>query len=239
MFRTRAYLTNTYLGCFDLAVTAACFIALEKVRDPRSLFARETLSSMGVVLALWLCLSLYFGLYRSRRMDSPLADLIILFKVGFGSWLIIEAVSSFLPALAPSPSFPLRFAAASFLVLSVARSVLRAFVRELRRRGRDVKHLVLVTSHELGQRLTRKIEERAHYGYRIINRLEYPGPGEGNDRQLFEAFHDYVRSVRIDDVIVGLPASANSLSARLVAECESEGISVRIVPDLFPLIQSD
>jgi exopolysaccharide biosynthesis polyprenyl glycosylphosphotransferase len=44
---------------------------------------------------------------------------------------------------------------------------------------------------------------------------------------------------RVDDVILGLPAEAHELSARLVSESESRGINVRLVPDLFPLIQSD
>ena len=43
----------------------------------------------------------------------------------------------------------------------------------------------------------------------------------------------------VEDVIIALPAHAHNLTAQLARECESRGINVRIVPDLFPLIQSD
>ena len=43
----------------------------------------------------------------------------------------------------------------------------------------------------------------------------------------------------VEDVIIALPAHAHNLTARLARECEGRGINVRIVPDLFPLIQSE
>jgi Undecaprenyl-phosphate glucose phosphotransferase len=131
----------------------------------------------------------------------------------------------------------MRFIIANFLALAAARSLLRAGLRELRRRGHNVKRLVLVASEEPGLRLEQKIARRSYYGYRIVKRFVYAPEGNGTD--FFNRVREFLVAGQIDDVILALPAQANELSARFVAECEAQGINVRIVPDLFPLIQAD
>ena len=241
MFRIRAYLTNTCLACFDLAITTASYCAVRwmALNSGRDLLDPEATISLGFVLVLWIAVSSYFGMYRSRRLDSPLSDVIILFKVGLASWIILECVSPILPALAPTRFLPIRFAVMNFLALAVARSGLRLVFRELRRRGHDVKRLVLVASPQLGQRLAEKFEQRSHYGYCIVHRFVYSVSGPETNPRLVNDVREYVESYCVDDVILALPAPANDVAAQLVAICESQGISVRIVPDLFPLIQTD
>ena len=227
MFNVRVYLTNTCLACFDLVVTAACLLGVGSAGGAPTAF----------VLALWLTLSCYFGMYRSRRLDSPLADLLIIFKVGFSSWILIQALSSLVPSLGLASFSSARFAVTNFLALAAARSVLRICLRELRRRGYNVKRLVLITSEELGGRLEEKIGRRSHYGYRIVRRFVYTSSGDSG--AFLRRVREFLRAGQIDDVILALPGQANELSASLVAECEERGINVRIVPDLFPLIQAD
>src|SRR5207253_2522846 len=107
------------------------------------------------------------------------------------------------------------------------------------RHGHNVKQIVLVTSPELGERVVAKIEQRAHYGYRILKHFVYLAGANGDAADLVADFREHIRSEHVDDVILGLPAHANDLAAQLVAECENQGVSVRIVPDLFPLIRTD
>jgi len=245
MFRVRAYLTDTCLAGFDLAVIACCYVAVVWTElspaEPslfRDLLSPGHLIRLGFVWAIWLSLSIYFGLYKSRRLDSPLADLGILIKTGLASWVVLESVAHQVPSLSPTSFFLIRFVIVNFVVLAIARSVLRLVLHELRRHGHDVKQIVLVTSPELGHRLTAKIEQRAHYGYRILKQFLY-GVKDDNGGRLLAEFRSSLQLSHIDDVIVGLPAHANDLAAQLVADCENHGINVRIVPDLFPMIQTD
>lgn len=247
MFRLRAYLINAYLVTFDFIIATLCYVAAlhSEVGSGKaqtvfqSLWTPLQVSVLGFALLTWISLSFYFGMYRSRRLASPFADSIILAKVGFAGWIILESASHLAPELAPTRFFLIRFVATNFLALSLARSVLRLTVREIRRRGRDVKQLVLIASPELGRRLREKIEQHADYGYQIVRSFVYRGPAEDGSADWIDEIRSFVCSVRLDDVILALPYSANDITARLIAECESQGISVRIVPDLFPLIQTD
>jgi exopolysaccharide biosynthesis polyprenyl glycosylphosphotransferase len=231
MFSVRVYLTNTYLACFDLAVTAACYLAARPDGPGKPL---EHAALAGSIFILWLALSFHFGMYRSRRLDSPLADVVILFKVSFASWVLLQAASTLLPL---NGFAPVRFLVANFLVLAVARSVLRFGLRAVRRRGHNVKELALIASHELGGRIEEKIGRRAHFGYHIVRRFDYVEVDGGDN--FFADVREFLRSHVVDDVILALPARANALSAQLVRECEAQGINVRIVPDLLPLVQAE
>lgn len=247
MFRIRTFLTTGCLACFDLTVTALCHFAVwqgEMNVIPGSTPRQDLLDphrwlAWGLVLILWIVLSANFRLYHSRRMDSPFADAATLLKMGLASWIVLEGTARFLPQITPAPLFLLRFEAASTVTLVVARLGLRLLVRELRRRGRNVKDLVLVANPELGNRVAEKIEQRAHLGYRIVRQLSYSGVDSEEAPRLVEALQSTLSSIAVEDVIIALPACAHPLTAQLARECESRGINVRIVPDLLPLIQSD
>jgi Undecaprenyl-phosphate glucose phosphotransferase len=245
MFRIRTYFTNACLVCFDLTVAALCLIAVWhwELVAPFGPTVRwnllNRLLAFGFVLVFWIILSAYFRLYHSRRLDSPFADAGTLFKVGLASWVALEGFAHILPQLAPTPLFLLRFEAISTLTLVAARLALRLLIRELRRHGRNVKNLVLVATPELGNRVAEKIEQRAHLGYRIVRQMSYSGIDVEEAPRLVEELQNTLSSTAVEDVIIALPAGAHNLMAQLARECESRGINVRIVPDLFPLIRSD
>jgi len=245
MFNLRVYLTNTCLAGFDLVLTAACYVAVRYAMPGGgstpigNLLSIQEAAPLALALILWISLSSYFGMYRSRRLDSPLADVFVIFKTALATWVLGQMATVLPPPLGFAKSLTLPFVAANFMVLAIARSALRISLRELRRRGHNVKRLVLIASKELGYRLEQKISARSHYGYRIAARLIYDGASQDADESLLNRVRELHRSGHIDDVILALPVQANELGARLVAECESQGINVRIVPDLFPLIQTD
>jgi Undecaprenyl-phosphate glucose phosphotransferase len=170
-------------------------------------------------------------------MDSPLSDAVILLKIGVASVVLTHGSAVVLGHVETPLVAPVRFAVANVLVLAIARSGLRICLREMRRRGYNVKRLVLISSPGLGDRLEKKIQKRSHYGYRIVRRFDYNSAEE--DSGFLARVQDFFRSEEIDDAILALPAQANDLSARLAEEFESLGINVRVVPDLFPLIQGD
>ena len=246
MFRVRAYLVQAYLVCFDLAVIGACYAAVwgafaraETNVSSEALLSVRHVETLTVALALWLAFSFYFGMYHSRRLDQPFSDLIIIAKVSIASLIGLECFAHLAPAMGLPHMFVLRFLAVSFITMTMARLIMRLTTRELRRRGHNVKALVLITSPEIGRRVAAKIDAHAHYGYRVLCHFLYFGQGQDEDASLVGAVRGYLRDTPVDDVIIALPSQANGLAARLILECENQGVNVRVVPDLFPLIQTD
>jgi hypothetical protein len=96
MFGTRACLTNLCLAAFDLALAAGCCIALQlgPAGPPGMPAGRgEVIVACGFMLAVWVLLCAYFGMYHSRRLDSPFADVAILFQAGVAAWVAVEGAA--------------------------------------------------------------------------------------------------------------------------------------------------
>lgn len=243
MFDVRTILIDAYLAFFDLAITACCYLVLLylELETGANLnwFTSERILSLGWVLGVWLILLWYFRMYHSRRMATVLSDLGIVLKVSLAGLVVLEALAHLVPALQPTPFFLMHFAALTCSVMAAARLAVRLLLRELRRRGHNIKNLLLVTGPENGERIAQKIAQRAHYGYRIVHRLELRGRGPSAEEKLFEEYRATVAATRVDDVILALPGDARALTSRLVEACEARGMNVRIVPDLFPLVQSE
>jgi Undecaprenyl-phosphate glucose phosphotransferase len=246
MFRVRAYLIQAYLICFDLIVMGAFYVPawqdfsrLDRGLPSNPLIDDRFIKSLAVTLLVWLAFSFYFGMYHSRRLGRPFADLIIIAQVSTASMVVLECLGHLLPVLGLPRMLMVRFLAMSFIVLALARLMLRFAIGALRRHGYNIKTLVLITSPQIGHRLTSKIERHAHYGYRIVSRFLYFAQGQEEEKSLVDAVSGYLRDTPVDDVILALPSQANDLATRLILECENHGVNVRIVPDLFPLIQTD
>ena len=247
MYRRYAYFTDVCLVIFDLTVSVSVYFAVlwgttnraEMQHFTQFSIASEHVHSLGWILLLWLACSLYFRAYHSRRMDTPFADLQALLKVGLACFFVLEGIARIAPSLDPAPDFLPLFVALNCLVLATVKVAARLALRELRRRGRNVKHLVLVSFPELGERVAQKIERRSHYGYHIARHILYSHSTPEDRSRVWEEFQMCLQSIHVDDVILALPAEARDLTARLLAECENWGINVRVVPDLFPLVQAD
>jgi Undecaprenyl-phosphate glucose phosphotransferase len=247
MFKVRAYLTNVYLVSLDLTITAACFLAVSwlELRSAgmsptrHGLLSADRVLALGCVLGISLASLFYFRMYHSRRMHSVFADLAILTKASLMSLIFLGALVHFVSDFHPSRFFLVRFMVANLIVLSIARLAIRICLRQIRRRGLNTKGLLVVASPELSTRLCSKLAQGSHYGYRMLAPMKVSGYTPASRRSLFEKFSETLRTSRVDEVILGLPAEARELSAAIVGECESRGINARVVPDLFPLIQSD
>jgi exopolysaccharide biosynthesis polyprenyl glycosylphosphotransferase len=247
MFPARTFLINVYLASFDLTITTACYISTVAMDGPPGIgiiglhftMASDQILAFGWLLAIALALLTYFGMYQSRRMGSALSDLSVIGRSSLVGFVILEALSRLIPVLEPSPGFLFRFALINFVCLSLARIVIRLILREARRRGHNLKVLLLVTSDALRDRLTTKIGQQSHFGYRPLPPLIYLAGRENEEERTWLEFRTCLGANRVDDVVLALPTDANGLTARLVNECESRGINVRLVPDLFPIIQYD
>ena len=227
MSNVRVYLTNAFLACFDLSVlTIAAVINVQTLPPAPLLFS-------------WAALFFHFGMYRSRRLDGPLADAVILLKACIAGGILGRLAAPVFPNSALVPFIGLQFIAFSFVLLVAARTVLRAALQLLRRHGYNVRRVVLIASEEVIGQLEDRIGRNAHYGYRIVARFVFRESGADSERGLRNSVREFLASTPSDDVILALPSGTNALAAGLLRECENHGVHVRIVPDTFPLVQTD
>jgi exopolysaccharide biosynthesis polyprenyl glycosylphosphotransferase len=191
----------------------------------------------GLVL-VWHYVFRSLGLYRSRRMGLIMAEW----------WDITRAVSvgtlmfAGLAVVFGQAHVGRAFIAAFWMVALVAsctlRTTLRLFLGEVRRKGHNLRHIIIVGSGPRGQRLGQQIRDREEMGYSLLGYIDNRG-GHTDVEPLLGTLDDAAEILShqpVDEVLVALPVKTYYQTiATIVGVCEELGITVRIPADFFHL----
>ena len=179
------------------------------------------------------------GLYRLRRGQSWLDELYIISTSTLVGVAIMIVITFFY-----RPYFYSRllfgYAGVSIaLILSLSRLALRLVWDRLRKRGVGVDRVLLVGAGEVGRAVMRSIMAQPQLGYQIVGFLDDQAEEEsiGPVPALGEiaALPRLLRGRKIDEVLITLPWISHRKILRLADQCATDGVRVRIVPDLFQM----
>ncbi|MFN8545694.1 MAG: sugar transferase [Candidatus Binatia bacterium] len=191
---------------------------------------------LSVYLVYWHVVLLAFGLYRSHRL-APVAR----------EWR--DVLSAAFVAAAPLAlvSVPLRlqFVAGQFLAhfvvfagggLLVERRLLKFAARTMRRHGHNLRHVIVVGEDRDALDMAAHLARRVDLGYHVVDVVETPDLPRQEEAVLARVARR-VAQEPIDEVFVALPLDAgSSLIRRVIALCEEQGITVRVVASIVDLV---
>ena len=133
------------------------------------------------------------------------------------------------------------FWALSNILLVCCRELRRQVLGSSRRRGHNLRHLVIVGTNPRAERFAATIESRPELGYKLVGFADQEWAGNehfsGNNRSIVTGltnFSDFLRGQVIDEVVIALPIkSFYSEAARIVKECQEQGVIVCGLTSLF------
>ncbi|RIL11073.1 hypothetical protein DCC79_06040 [bacterium] len=181
------------------------------------------------------------GLYAARRRASWL---VTTYSIATASFVGVAFLTVLLYGVRPEAESRLVLPYAAGLItvfVSAARWVDIARYRSGIRRGVGVRNVLLVGAGEVGRAVMRNIIAQPDLGYRVIGFLDDDPTKRERAIGRFQPLGgsaDLGRVLRrepVDLVIVTLPWRSRDRIILLVNACESAGVAVRIVPDLFQL----
>jgi exopolysaccharide biosynthesis polyprenyl glycosylphosphotransferase len=197
-----------------------------------------------LLLLLWYAIFSWAGMYRSSRLSSVrwVEVCRVVQATSLGTIAVICAANVFNIRLVTQP-FAVAFWTATTVLYIVERLLLNSLLESMRRRGRNLRHLLIVGTNARACGFARKIEARQELGYRILGFVddEWAGMGEfqRSGRQLLttpERLLEFLRENVVDEVVIALPLGSHyDAIAKLVGICEEQGITVRFLSDLFNL----
>ncbi|HEY5974636.1 MAG TPA: undecaprenyl-phosphate glucose phosphotransferase [Geobacteraceae bacterium] len=129
------------------------------------------------------------------------------------------------------------FSILSFLLLLMERYLVRLSLRQLRRHGYNLKHLLVVGTGPEAIDFSRKVRKHRDFGYSIIGFLgdaDQILSGEIHSRPVLggiERLGELLAAGMVDEVIAALPHSSGQRYPGLVDQCEHFGVRLRIIPD--------
>jgi Undecaprenyl-phosphate glucose phosphotransferase len=129
------------------------------------------------------------------------------------------------------------FGVLSAVALAAFRLSMRASLRQLRKRGLNLRHILLVGEGAPAENLVERLEEFPELGLRVAGVVTSDGsalehisgrPVLGRISQLPEL----IAKTAVDEVLIALPWSQNHEVPRLLGLLKDETVDIRLIPDV-------
>jgi exopolysaccharide biosynthesis polyprenyl glycosylphosphotransferase len=198
-----------------------------------------------VLLWIWHSIFLMLGLYNSKRLAGRKSEAIDITKATTLSAAVLGLASVVLGFRMVTASFVAVFWVCSSGVIVVTRLAIRTYLGHLRKRGRNLRNMLIVGSNSRAVEFAKTIESKPELGYRILGFADDEWAGSDNLRKNtwpllcnLEGLGDFLRRSVVDEVVIAVPLrSFHNHASEIAAMCERQGIILHVLSDLFNLKQ--
>ena len=183
------------------------------------------------------------GVYQFPRGRSWLAESYRIVRgTTTGVILMVMALFFYRPYFFSRLIFIYAFVLIVFL-LSFSRLVKNLILAQLRERGIGVRRVLIVGAGEVGRMVMRIIVAQPQLGYHVVGFID-DDPGKGNSEiGRFKGLGsiDNLRSLiqdeehNIEEVLITLPWMYHRKIISIMAQCERQNVTARLVPDIFQM----
>ena len=248
----RQLLLNAYM-LFDLGLMILAFVAgaltiiQGRNMDFASFFSmRVKIQNFAIFFLLILAWHLIFrlsGLYASHRLSNRSGEAIDVVKAtSLGTFVILCGASLFHIRMV-TPLFLVVFWMVSTCSAVSSRLALRAVLTMLRKRGRNLRDIIIVGTNNRALEFAHRLASRPELGYRIIGFVDQEwraGEAFRNSGHTLasdlDTFPRFLRNNVVDEVVVALPfRTMHDEASRIAAMCEEQGVTVHILSNVFNL----
>jgi Undecaprenyl-phosphate glucose phosphotransferase len=231
----------------DLLAIAASWIAayvLRFYRGPIPVYrgipdSYPYLILLALILVVWGMAFKAFGLYRPRRISSHFAEVRDIAQACSLAVLILVALTFFFKQYEFSRVVILYFWIFSILSVSLIRSSFREVLRILRRRGYNLRHILIVGEGVLARKVIERIHARPELGLHIRGLLVGDSRMVGEQVEGLTALGTYeqagevVGELSIDRVFIAIPLETYGRMEGILRSLEDGIADINVVPDLY------
>jgi Undecaprenyl-phosphate glucose phosphotransferase len=201
----------------------------------------DTLVSLAMVLVIFPITFNKSRLYLTNRVRTNIGEVFEVFKATVMAALILVALTYFTRERYSRLTFAI-FVAYAFIGVSVTRLVFRQVLAEVRRRGYNLKTILVIGGGDLGQRVIETVESHRELGFRVTGvltrRAEKVGTLVAGVPVLAQVtdVEQVLDRNPVDQVIIALPIEDQSLVKQLMEQLALRTVDVKVVPDLYQYI---
>ncbi|MCB0332437.1 MAG: undecaprenyl-phosphate glucose phosphotransferase [Bdellovibrionales bacterium] len=199
-----------------------------------------------MVLPIWLIWAFVFrrmGLYRPMRGVRRAHELWILLNANTLAILLLISVTYLLreKSVPFSRLVFVYFGIFATMFTMVQRSTLRSFLRDLRRRGYNLRYMLLVGAGKVAGDIATRMRLHRELGIQLIGCLSK----EGNEQRgpngipVLGRYSDLTRILdrtEIDQIVIALPLEDNDQLPAIMNAIGDSLVDVRIVPDIYQFV---
>ncbi|PWB47489.1 MAG: undecaprenyl-phosphate glucose phosphotransferase [Candidatus Methylomirabilota bacterium] len=203
---------------------------------------RPYLLLLGLIIIVWGVAFKAFGLYRPKRISSRLAEVRDIAKACTIAVLVLIAATFFLKQFEFSRIVIVCFWIVSIVSVSLVRGSFREALRFTRRRGYNLRHVLIVGEGALAQEIADRIRARPELGLRMKGFLVGDAGMIGQQMDGLRALGAYeqagelAEALSIDRVFIAIPLETYGRMEAILRTLENGTAAVNVVPDLHQYV---
>ena len=209
------------------------------------------LSMVVFIWVIWASVFRWIGLYRPRRGVRPTLEMWELVRAtALSTLLLIAVVYLFREKSVPfSRMVFLYFWGLATAFSLMQRGALRYFLRDMRRRGYNIRYLLLVGAGQVAEDIAARVRMHSELGVQLVGCLSKEGVQDtGKEGRGFSAggipvLGSYSElgarlvDTDIDQIIIALPLEDNHLLPVVMDQIGDSLVDVKIVPDIYRFVR--
>lgn len=195
------------------------------------------------VVVIWAVSMRIGGLYVPMRSDSRFNEYFRIFRTSTIAAVITMAAAFSFRGYSYSRLAMGLFWIFSIVSLIISHAVTRTILREMRRRGHNLRNIVIIGAGDLGQALAETFSRHPESGMVVKGILS----DDPND--VGKVFHGYevigvtdnlkkvIQDQKIDQIFIALPHSAYDRLERILNLLGEETVDIKLAPDILQFTQ--
>jgi Undecaprenyl-phosphate glucose phosphotransferase len=194
-----------------------------------------------LVIALWMITFSYLKIYQSKRMLRRTDEIFELLKGHTIAMLLFITLTTLISEYRYSRAVMIYFGALGGFLLVILRVSIRNGLRAARKRGFNLRHLLLLGEGGALETLISRIDKFPELGFRIQGVITQECSKLKNVQGKpvlghFEQVRSLVRTLNPDQVLLALPRSQYADLERILNLLKDETIDIQLIPDIHEYI---
>lgn len=209
--------------------------------DDGALSLRTYMIALPITVLVYLGLYYLFSLYTPKRVQGRRLELWNIVKANTVGIALFLGVLYLIKMMHFSREMLFIFYVINICLEAIARNLIRYFLRSMRRKGYNLKHIVLVGYSRAAEEYIDRILENPQWGYKIRGILddhieagtEYKGIkvlGKIDNLMII------LPENRLDEIAITLGLSEYARLEEIVNLCEKSGVHTKFIPDYNRII---
>lgn len=251
MLKSHRQIFEAIFMAADLFVVTAAWLVAYLLRFHTSLiptdkgvpYFYEYLVLIPFLCFIWGFVFRRIGLYKPMRAVRGARELWLLIEANFLATLLFLAFVYLVreKEVEYSRLVFLMFGVLGLAFTVVERTLLRFILRELRRKGFNLRYLLVVGDGQVARAMVEKIRSHREFGFQLVGCLAQDGSLAEQDPNLpivgeYSDLSRFLRVLSIDQVIIALPLEQSHLAPAVMSQIGDSLVDVRIVPDLHQFV---
>ncbi len=194
-------------------------------------FNKKYLSLIAIFSCFLIITYAFTKLYRSQRVLQLAKEVVLIIFVNTVCFLMLASILYVLRYTDFSRLMLFIFYCISTAVIVTKRIILRMVLRYYRKKGYNIKHIVIVGNGHLAFEYKKSVEKEAHLGFKIAGYVSKVSK-ENLGKQLgsYENLSDILENNEVDEVVIALEPHENIYMKMVISACEKQGVRTNIIP---------